>query len=176
MSLASTVEDEDVVSSLHKVFRRLEAHPFPVVECPPRLNKRASVALIIRINPRYPDKAPGSTTDDFFASEHISETLDEFFSQEWVHRGDPEALFIKRAARKGDRWEGHIALPGGRRDEGDNDDQAAAIRETNEEVGIDLSNGRAICVGNLPQRLVTTSWGKVPLMVSFGNDLSSQLC
>jgi len=31
-----------------------------------------------------------------------------------------------------------------------------------EEVGIDLGYHNAICVGNLPQRIVTTSWGKVP--------------
>jgi hypothetical protein len=29
-------------------------------------------------------------------------------------------------------------------------------------VGIDLSNNNAIEIGNLPQRVVTTSWGKVP--------------
>jgi hypothetical protein len=29
-------------------------------------------------------------------------------------------------------------------------------------VGIDLGFHNAIAVGNLPQRIVTTSWGKVP--------------
>lgn len=51
-----------------------------------------------------------------------------------------------------------MALPGGRRDPEDKDDMAAAVRETWEEVGIELSNKNAIQCGNLPQRLVTTSW------------------
>ena len=42
------------------------------------------------------------------------------------------------------------------------DDEVTAMREAMEEVGIDLGYHNAICVGNLPQRIVTTSWGKVP--------------
>jgi 8-oxo-dGTP pyrophosphatase MutT (NUDIX family) len=39
----------------------------------------------------------------------------------------------------GDPWSGHMALPGGRRTESDPDLLATAIRETGEEVGIDLT-------------------------------------
>jgi 8-oxo-dGTP pyrophosphatase MutT (NUDIX family) len=49
-----------------------------------------------------------------------------------------EALFIRRAERAGDPWSGHIALPGGRREAGDADRLATAVRETAEEVGIEL--------------------------------------
>ncbi|MHB8839772.1 MAG: NUDIX hydrolase [Gemmatimonadaceae bacterium] len=58
-----------------------------------------------------------------------------------LHPGDGglETLFIKRATREGDPWSGQIALPGGRR----NDDEASlmltAIRETHEEIGVDLA-------------------------------------
>ncbi len=38
-------------------------------------------------------------------------------------------------------------------------------RETFEEIGLDLSSDKAIPIGNLNQRLVTTSTGRVPLMV-----------
>jgi 8-oxo-dGTP pyrophosphatase MutT (NUDIX family) len=47
-----------------------------------------------------------------------------------------EALFIRRAERPDDPWSGHIALPGGRRDPGDADRLATAVRETKEEVDV----------------------------------------
>ena len=47
-----------------------------------------------------------------------------------------EALFIKRAEHPGDPWSGHMALPGGRVEPEDATLSAAAIRETQEEVGI----------------------------------------
>lgn len=46
-------------------------------------------------------------------------------------------LLIERAQRTGDRWSGHIALPGGRRETGETP-AATAARETREEVGLDL--------------------------------------
>ena len=49
-----------------------------------------------------------------------------------------EVLFIKRAAREGDPWSGQIALPGGRFDATDASLEHTAIRETLEEVQLDL--------------------------------------
>jgi len=58
-----------------------------------------------------------------------------------LHDGDEgiEALFIHRAVRAGDTWSGQIAFPGGRREPSDPDLLTTAIRETMEEVGVDLS-------------------------------------
>ncbi len=50
----------------------------------------------------------------------------------------PEVLFIQRAVREGDPWSGQVALPGGRRDEGENDLAVTVLRETREETGIDI--------------------------------------
>lgn len=49
-----------------------------------------------------------------------------------------EMLVIRRAVREGDPWSGHMAFPGGHRAATDEDLVATAVRETREEVGIDL--------------------------------------
>jgi 8-oxo-dGTP pyrophosphatase MutT (NUDIX family) len=49
-----------------------------------------------------------------------------------------ELLLVRRAQRAGDPWSGHMALPGGRQEPGDEDLLATARRETFEEVGIEL--------------------------------------
>ncbi|KAK4550665.1 hypothetical protein LTR36_000244 [Oleoguttula mirabilis] len=145
----------DLVTHTHTILQGLTASPYPDLPSPDNVKRRASVAFIIRIKPSYAHWP--SNTDKL-------EDLDEYFAQDWVQHGEPEVLFIKRASRKGDRWTSHVALPGGKRDPEDADDQAAAVREAWEEVGVDLET-YAIACGNLPQRLVTTHWGKKPLMV-----------
>ena len=52
---------------------------------------------------------------------------------------DCDLLLIRRAAREGDPWSGQIGLPGGRMASRDASLEATAIRETREEVGLDLS-------------------------------------
>lgn len=165
---------DEITAHLKAVLQELNAHPYPEVACPPNLPKRASVALILRVQPCYahwPESPSRPRPSHSFSASGTSHTtdfktdIDAFFEQDWVKHGDPEILFIKRAARVGDKWNGHVALPGGKRDPEDRDDEVTAAREALEEVGVDLSHENAIAVGNLPQRIVTTSWGKVPLMV-----------
>lgn len=50
----------------------------------------------------------------------------------------PSVLLIRRAERLGDPWSGQVAFPGGKMQEGDKSARETAIRETMEEVGIDL--------------------------------------
>ena len=57
------------------------------------------------------------------------------------HLDDAELLIIKRAESERDHWSGHLALPGGRRQVEDASLLATALRETHEEVGVDLSSG-----------------------------------
>ena len=144
-----------LIPHLQTILKDLSESPYPYLESPEKV-KRASVAFILRIKPSYNHWPESDDT--------TKPDLESFFSQTWPQHGEPEVLFIKRASRKGDRWTSHIALPGGKRDPTDADDQAAAVRESWEEVGLDLGK-YAISCGNLPQRLVTTHWGKKPLLV-----------
>lgn len=50
----------------------------------------------------------------------------------------PEVLLIRRAEHPQDPWSGHMAFPGGRKDPEDEDLLATAVRETQEELGLDL--------------------------------------
>jgi 8-oxo-dGTP pyrophosphatase MutT (NUDIX family) len=49
-----------------------------------------------------------------------------------------ELLLIRRAEHPRDPWSGHMGFPGGRVNEDDRDPLAAAIRETREELSLDL--------------------------------------
>lgn len=63
-----------------------------------------------------------------------------------LHAGEGglEVLFIHRAERAGDTWSGHVAFPGGRREPRDADLLATAIRETHEEIGVDLQSAELL--------------------------------
>lgn len=54
--------------------------------------------------------------------------------------GADEVLFIRRQERDGDPWSGHVAMPGGKQEGADADDEYTAMREAHEEVGLDLSD------------------------------------
>jgi 8-oxo-dGTP pyrophosphatase MutT (NUDIX family) len=73
---------------------------------------------------------------------------------------DPHVLLMKRADRAGDPWSGHVSFPGGRFEAGDADLRATAIRETREELGIDLAG--AGFLGAL-EPIVTTGRSTRPL-------------
>ena len=63
---------------------------------------------------------------------------------------DLEALFIRRAEHDADPWSGHLAFPGGRLDSEDPNARHAAERETDEELGLDLTDANmARCLGQL---------------------------
>jgi 8-oxo-dGTP pyrophosphatase MutT (NUDIX family) len=57
---------------------------------------------------------------------------------------EPELLFIKRAEAPHDPWSGHVAFPGGRREPHDVSLEATAIRETREELDLDLASGHIL--------------------------------
>ncbi len=50
-----------------------------------------------------------------------------------------ELLFIQRATKPTDPWSGQMAFPGGRTEDRDHSPQATAMRETMEEIGLELA-------------------------------------
>ncbi|MDY6865753.1 MAG: NUDIX domain-containing protein, partial [Halobacteriota archaeon] len=55
---------------------------------------------------------------------------------------DISIIFIKRSEDERDPWSGHMAFPGGRKDEEDESIIDTVMRETFEETGIDLREGK----------------------------------
>ena len=96
--------------------------------------------------------------------DHIRSALDDYRPQLLPHQEDmktaavaavvrdgaagAEMLFIRRAENEHDPWSGQMAFPGGRQDPGDPSPLAAAIRETREELDLDLERGGG-CLGRL---------------------------
>ena len=65
------------------------------------------------------------------------------------HPDGPKVLMIRRAEHPEDPWSGHMAFPGGRSEPEDDSLVHTAIRETHEEVGVDLaSHGELIAPMN----------------------------
>ncbi|EPQ65398.1 Bgt-3649 [Blumeria graminis f. sp. tritici] len=162
--MPSSAEDttNHLVIHLRRILADLVKQSHQSVVSTDGYTRRASVALIVRIRPHF-DHWP--TKDDIDECNSSSLDQDTFFTRDWVLRGDPEVAFIKRASRDGDRWTSHVALPGGKREAGDKDDKAVAMRETLEEIGLDISSNNALFCGNLPERIVKTAWGTFPIMI-----------
>lgn len=75
-----------------------------------------------------------------------------------------ELFFIRRAEQPNDPWSGHVAFPGGRREGIDRSLLETAIRETREEVGIELEISE--CIARLPDVQAFTRSKKGRLVVS----------
>lgn len=71
-----------------------------------------------------------------------------------------DLVFMQRAVVASDPWSGHISFPGGREEPGDGTLLNTAIRETREELGLDLSGAEVL--GSLDE--VTTVSG-LPTMI-----------
>lgn len=76
-----------------------------------------------------------------------------------------EILLIKRATRIGDPWSGHIAFPGGKQQTSDGSTLNTAIRETQEEIGLDLSRN-ANLLGRSPDLITRRHNTLKPMVVT----------
>lgn len=79
-----------------------------------------------------------------------------------VERGAGLAVVLTRRAARLRHHGGQIALPGGRVDPGDASVVAAALRETEEEIG--LSAGAVTVIGSLPEHETVTGFAVTPVI------------
>ncbi|BFZ55576.1 hypothetical protein PYCC9005_002617 [Savitreella phatthalungensis] len=140
--------------ALLEACRFVRARPARVLDSPSSdvKNKRASVAVVIGWH---------STKLENELDEAVS--IEDLAEKSWFRSVEPHVLFIKRAKRESDRWNNHVALPGGRREPNETDEEAAR-REALEEVGLALNEDSCMLVGGLDQRVITTGFGKTFLM------------
>ncbi len=76
-----------------------------------------------------------------------------------------EVLLMKRASNPTDRWSGQVSLPGGREEPSDTELIETAIRETREEVAVDLAR-HARFVGQLDAMQARNRTGLTGLAVT----------
>ncbi|CAN8077249.1 unnamed protein product [Agarophyton chilense] len=78
-----------------------------------------------------------------------------------------DLLFIQRAPREGDPWSAHIAFPGGRYNVEDTSDLSTALRETKEEVGLDLNSSAYELISRIQDRPIVSNQRKRGVLSTF---------
>ncbi|KAI0344133.1 hypothetical protein BDW22DRAFT_1392450 [Trametopsis cervina] len=167
-------EHATILPLLSRALHQIRSTPPRVIASPATQPRRAAVALIIRIAPppTYP-VSPSTSTQP------LTTDLTEFFKLDWVNAtgSRPEILFLQREnpqeSSNGGRMnetsqgsrEAHVAFPGGRTEAGDEGGMYTAMRQTWEEIGLDLAESAYLPIGQLDDREITTSLGKRLLMI-----------
>ncbi|KAH7883806.1 hypothetical protein F5I97DRAFT_1814780 [Phlebopus sp. FC_14] len=177
--MSPTEKQDSVVQLLSRALHRIRTTPPRIIASPATQPRRAAVAIVIRVVPS-PAASPVSDGAPL-------PTLSQFFEQDWVKdpAARPEVLFLRRdpastsdtispstallgiePTPKGkSKTDAQVAFPGGRMEDGDEGGLYTAMRQTWEEIGLDLAERDFICIGQLDDREITTSLGKRLLMI-----------
>jgi len=125
---------EDIINQLRNFTPKL-------TEQMDQCKKYAAVAVVIRVKP-----VSSSTTTEMEAKEY--KDINQFSKDENIRRGQVQFLYIKRAIRQNDPWSGDVSFPGGKKAPRESA-KDCAIRETKEELNIDLSSPQFYFLGEL---------------------------
>jgi len=145
-------KETDQFVFLERLVTRLARQPTIIFE----QKRRASVAVILRIKPTsnnvtYKIEGEWEGKGNNLPLDCILAVI----NNETVQKGNVEMLYIKRAVSNRDRWSGHVAFPGGHVEEGETPKEAAE-RETTEEIGLNLEDGKNFAyLGRLDDRAAT---------------------
>ncbi|KAF8592048.1 hypothetical protein K439DRAFT_1626547 [Ramaria rubella] len=161
--MGDATDDQVVIPHLAHALHKIRSTPPRLISSPATQPRRAAVAIILRVVP-----SPQHLHSSLSSSDRPG--LTEFFALDWVKASGSrvEILFLHREKGEGPEAaakEAHVAFPGGRMEEGDEGGLYTAMRQTWEEIGLDLAERDYICVGQLDDREITTSLGKRLLMI-----------
>ncbi|THG98462.1 hypothetical protein EW026_g3725 [Hermanssonia centrifuga] len=173
LNIMSSVVQEHatILPLLSRALNQIRSTPPRIIASPATQPRRAAVALILRVSPPPTYPTPSTST-----ALPPPATLAEFFQLDWVNApgARPEILFLRREKPDdgteringaGASSEAHVAFPGGRTEDGDEGGMYTAMRQTWEEIGLDLAESAYTPVGQLDDREITTSLGKRLLMI-----------
>ncbi|PSS37097.1 hypothetical protein PHLCEN_2v1063 [Hermanssonia centrifuga] len=173
LNIMSSVVQEHatILPLLSRALNQIRSTPPRIIASPATQPRRAAVALILRVSPPPTYPTPSTST-----ALPPPATLAEFFQLDWVNApgARPEILFLRREKPDdgteringaGASSEAHVAFPGGRTEDGDEGGMYTAMRQTWEEIGLDLAESAYTPIGQLDDREITTSLGKRLLMI-----------
>ncbi|CCM00341.1 uncharacterized protein FIBRA_02371 [Fibroporia radiculosa] len=174
------LQEPSIIPLLSRALHHIRSTPPRIIASPATQPRRAAVALIIRVSPpaSYTPASPTLPPQLQTSSASSPSSLTDFFQLDWVNApgARPEILFLRRdkpdvgdashmSGSSPRAKEAHVAFPGGKTDQGDEGGMYTAMRQTWEEIGLDLAESAYTPIGQLDDREVTTSLGKRLLMI-----------
>ncbi|SAL98840.1 hypothetical protein [Absidia glauca] len=150
------------LQQLLSLCEKLQTSPIVNKTSPASHPRRAGVAAILRW--KIHNDASANLLDTMSIPPTDSSALTSFMKQMESLPGELELLFIQRAKRKGDVWSGQVAFPGGKSEDNETD-MDTAMREVEEEIGLDLSGPDFLHLGKLDDKTITSLENKFMMIL-----------
>ncbi|ORZ13977.1 NUDIX hydrolase domain-like protein [Absidia repens] len=154
------------IQHLRSLCEKLYSSPIENKVSPISHPRRAGVAAILRwnIDGEQSDELLSTLPTPLTSTLSQDSTLTSFINQMDSVPGELELLFIQRAKRPGDLWSGQVAFPGGKNEENETD-METAMREVEEEIGLDLGGQDFLHLGKLNDKEITSLENKFMMIL-----------